>query len=139
MLRRDRFNPNRRFLLVIRQYRGGPASFPKGHVEAGETEIETAEREVFEETAVRIKIRSKFRETIRYSPAKGVLKDVVYFLAYTDRRELHARRGEIAETFWVDVSVANDVLEHENDRRVLEMALRFAEEEESTGVTNVTF
>lgn len=134
MLRRDKEDPSRRFLLVIRQYKGGPVSFPKGHVEEGETEIETAEREVFEETAVRINISSPFRETIRYSPARGVEKDVVYFLAYTDRRELRARRGEIAETFWVDVSRANDILEHDNDRHVLGKALQFADAEDTAKV-----
>lgn len=125
MLRRAKDDPSRLFLLVIRQYRGGPVSFPKGHVELGETEIETAEREVMEETAVRIKINSDFRETIRYSPARGVEKDVVYFLAYTDRRELHPRKGEIAEAFWVDVSRAKYILEHENDCNVLEKALAY--------------
>ena len=134
MLRRDADDPHRRFLLVIRQYRSVPVSFPKGHVEFGETEIETAEREVFEETAVRIKIRSAFRETIRYSPAKGVEKDVVYFLAYTDRREICPRRGEIAEAFWVDVSRANEVLDHANDRHVLKMALQYIASEEGVKV-----
>ena len=130
MLRRDKKNPLRRFLLVIRQFHGGPTSFPKGHVEAGETECQTAEREVFEETAVKIRIEHDFRETIRYSPARGVLKDVVYFVAYTDQRSLTPRRGEIAEAFWVDTARASEVLDHENDRKVFEKALEYIENEE---------
>lgn len=43
----------KRYILMIRQRRGGNRSFPKGHVEVGETELMTAEREVFEETSVR--------------------------------------------------------------------------------------
>ncbi len=129
MLRRDRKNPNRLFLLVIRQFRGGPVSFPKGHVEEGETERQTAEREVFEETAVRIKINCDFREKITYSPTKGVLKDVVYFLAYTSRYYLRPRRGEIAEAFWVELSRAKEMLDHANDRYVLEKALVYIENE----------
>ncbi len=134
MLRRDKHDPRRLFLLVIRQYKGGPVSFPKGHVEEGETEMQTAEREVYEETGVRIKIIDDFRETIRYSPTKGVEKDVVYFLAYTTFRELRARRGEIAETFWIDVRRANSILEHENDRYVLSRALEYIEEKEGARV-----
>ena len=134
MLRREKNDPSRCFLLVIRQYHGGPASFPKGHVEAGETERETAEREVLEETAVRIKIDCDFRETIRYSPARGVEKDVVYFLAYTNRSEIHPRRGEIAEAFWVDVRRACEVLDHANDRHVFEKALSYIENEENIAV-----
>ena len=36
----------RRYVLMIRHKHGGHRSFPKGHVEAGETEHETAIREV---------------------------------------------------------------------------------------------
>ncbi len=134
MLRRDRKDPRRLFLLVIRQYQGGPVSFPKGHVEEGETEQQTAEREVYEETGVRISISYSFRETIKYNPTRGVEKDVVYFLAYTTHRELRARKGEIAETFWIDVRRANSILEHENDRYVLSRALEYIEAEEGARV-----
>ena len=134
MLRRDKHDPARQFLLVIRQYKGGPVSFPKGHVEEGETEVQTAEREVYEETGVRIRISESFRETIRYSPTRGVEKDVVYFLAHTTFRYLRARKGEIAEAFWIDVRRANDILEHENDRYVLSRALEYIEEEEGARV-----
>ena len=132
MLRRDKKNPRRKFLLVIRQYRQGPTSFPKGHVEAEETEHQTAEREVFEETAVRIRISHDFRETIRYSPTKGVEKDVVYFVAYTEDRDLRPRRGEIAEAFWVDTAIASSVLDHDNDRHVFEKAMEYIENEEKS-------
>ena len=42
---------NRMYILMIRHRPGGYRSFPKGHVEAGETERQTAVREVREETA----------------------------------------------------------------------------------------
>lgn len=42
------------YILMIRHKAGGHRSFPKGHMEKGETETDTAEREVMEETAVRI-------------------------------------------------------------------------------------
>ena len=43
-----------RYVLMIKHSSQGHYSFPKGHVEAGETEIKTAEREVFEETGLRL-------------------------------------------------------------------------------------
>ncbi len=127
MLRRDKTDSGRTFLLVIRQYHGGPVSFPKGHVEAGESERETAIREVFEETAAEISIFGDFRETISYSPARGVEKEVVYFLATTESALIKARRGEIAEVFWVDVTRAVGVLDHENDRNVFKAAMKYIE------------
>jgi len=136
VLRRDKENKERRFLLVIRQYHGGPVSFPKGHVEEGETEQQTAEREVFEETAVRISIDCDFREKITYSPSKGVVKDVIYFLAETEQREIYARPGEIAEVFWIDVRRADRVLEHDNDKNVLKLALAYLD---SVGETEKEF
>ena len=60
---------------------GGHWAFPKGHVEAGESEEETAMREVREETGAQVRVRPGYREVTTYSPAKGVTKDVVFFVA----------------------------------------------------------
>lgn len=122
-----------RLVLLIRQYEGGPVSFPKGHVEPGETEKETAIREVFEETSVKIRIECDFRKTVHYSPAPGAEKEVVYFLGTTEQKSTSPNEGEIAEVFWADVRRASAVLEHENDRRVLDAALGYAEKNGFTG------
>ncbi|MEE0968519.1 MAG: NUDIX domain-containing protein [Clostridia bacterium] len=127
VLRRDKTDPRRRFLLVIRQYKNGPVSFPKGHVEPGESERETAAREVLEETAARINITGDFRETISYSPAKGVNKDVVYFLAETSDELVSPHEAEIAEAFWIDVLEAELILGHDNDRQVFRLAMEYIE------------
>lgn len=112
------------YILMIRHRRGGYRSFPKGHMEAGESERQTAVREVMEETSVRIRIRSPFRQRIRYSPTPGVSKDVIYFLARTENPEIHAREGEIAEVEWIPVRGAEPKLSHANDRAVFRAALR---------------
>ena len=113
----------REYILMIRHRQGGHRSFPKGHMEAGETEIMTAIREVYEETAVRVNIRSDFRETVHYAPMPGVKKEVVYFLTKTDREEIRPREGEIAEVEWVPLEAAETSLTHENDKTVLRAAL----------------
>ena len=77
----------RMYILMIRHKHGGHRSFPKGHVEAGETEHQTAIREVEEETAVKIRITSDFCEKVHYSPMPGVQKEVVYFMATTARSQ----------------------------------------------------
>lgn len=127
VLRKEKENTDGWYLLVIRQYAGGQISFPKGHVEAGETEKMTAEREVFEETAVKININYDFRETVRYQPMPGVEKEVVYFLAITESEETRPRENEIAEAFWIDVTKAQERLCHENDKRILREALDYLE------------
>ena len=112
------------YILMIRHKHGGHRSFPKGHVEPGETEHQTAIREVEEETAVRIRISSDFCEKVHYSPMPGVRKEVVYFMAFTDQKNTHPRDGEIADVDWVPVENAERSLTHENDKMVLRAALK---------------
>lgn len=117
-----------RYVLMIKHSPRGHHSFPKGHVEAGETEIRTAEREVFEETAVRIHINEKFRQPVFYRPKPGVKKEVVYFLAFTRQTEIKPRPGEIAEVAWIPMEEAEELLSHSNDRRVLSLAIQYVNE-----------
>ena len=69
--------------FLIEYMSQGHISLPKGHVENNETEIETALREIKEETSLDVIIDTNFREIISYSPKKGVIKDVVFFVAET--------------------------------------------------------
>ncbi len=111
------------YILMIRHKAKGNRSFPKGHVEPGESEYATAMREVMEETSSRIAIVSDFRSTVQYSPAPGVMKEVVYFLAFTTNADIHPREGEIAEVEWIPLEEAEDCLAHENDRMVFRAAM----------------
>jgi len=117
----------KKYVLMIKQSQASRFSFPKGHVESGESEFETAEREVFEETAVAIKITEDFRETVSYSPRPGVKKQVVYFVARTDEENIKPQAGEIVEVRWVEVGQAASMLGHANDRRVFSLALDYVQ------------
>jgi 8-oxo-dGTP pyrophosphatase MutT (NUDIX family) len=114
-----------RYVLMIKHSVHSHHSFPKGHVEAGESEIMTAEREVMEETSVRIHINEKFRQPVYYRPKPGVKKEVVYFLAFTKQVETSPRPGEVEQVEWVPVEKAIELLAHENDKRVLSMAIQY--------------
>lgn len=123
VLRRDKTN-GKYYVLMIRHRMGGHRSFPKGHMERGETERMTAVREVYEETAVQIRIRPDFRETVHYNPLPGVSKEVVYFLSETEQEAVKAREGEIAQVEWVPVESAEASLSHENDKTVFRAAIK---------------
>ena len=110
------------FVLMIRHKAKGNRSFPKGHVEAGESEYATALREVMEETSSRIAIISDFRATVNYSPSPGVMKEVVYFLGRVEDSSIRPRKGEIAQVEWVPLDAAERYLTHENDKKVLRAA-----------------
>ena len=117
----------KRYVLMIKQSQASRFSFPKGHVESGESETQTAEREVLEETSVAIKITDSFRETVSYSPRPGVKKQVVYFVAQTAQENIKPQAGEIVEVKWVEVGQAARMLGHANDRRVFSLALDYVQ------------
>ena len=52
-------------------------------------------------------------------------KEVVYFLAFTRQTEIKARPGEIAEVYWIPVEEAESLLAHDNDKRVLSLAVQY--------------
>ena len=106
-------------ILLVRHLKGRHVSFPKGHVEIGESEVHTAQREVFEETGLRVPIDRRFRAVNRYNIRPDTQKMVVIFAAITDQVELTPQPEEIAEAFWAPIDRANEYLTYERDRRIL--------------------
>lgn len=103
----------------------GHYGMPKGHVELGETEEETALREVFEETGISSYIIDGFREMITYSPKENVIKDVIYFVGETNDFETTPQISEVSEAFFTETSKAVDLVTHEEEKKVLEKAIEF--------------
>ena len=106
-------------VLLIRHARGKHISFPKGHMEPGELESHTAEREVLEETGIRIKVDRRYRAENRYNIRTDIQKLVVIFAAVTEQKELTPQPEEIADAFWVPVEEACNHLTYERDRKIL--------------------
>ena len=109
-------------ILLIKHVNSGHWSFPKGHVEFGETEVETALREVKEETGIDIIIDPTFREIVSFSPKKGTQKTVVYFIAKARHTDYTPQEEEIAEIRWVEIGRACSVLSYENDKSIVNKA-----------------
>ncbi|MGN0654825.1 MAG: bis(5'-nucleosyl)-tetraphosphatase [Oscillospiraceae bacterium] len=109
-------------ILLIKHVNSGHWSFPKGHVEEGETEAETAIREVKEETGLDIMLDTTFRETVQYYPRKDTQKVVVYFLAKAKSYELIPQEEEIAAIKWVEIGNAGALLTYENDKTIVNKA-----------------
>lgn len=113
------------YLLVLKHVMGGHWAFPKGHVEGSETEKETALREIKEETGLDVELRPGYRKRVFYSPKKGIEKEVVYFLAYSDTAKTQKQEGEIKEIIWVPIEEGHKYLTYRNDRRLLSGAKRY--------------
>lgn len=113
---------NEKVLLV--KHVSGHWDLPKGHIENEETEIETAVREIKEETNIDVEINENYRYTIEYSPEKDVWKEVVYFMATKKGGNLKAQESEIEEVQWVEFDEAIKKITFDNTKNVLEKAMK---------------
>lgn len=109
--------------LMIRE-KTGHWGFPKGHMEAGETEKQTALREVFEETGVRVRLLEGFRAGTEYDLRElpGTRKRVAFFLGEFQEQELRLQAGEVADFALVPYCKAMELLRHEDAKRILTRA-----------------
>ena len=91
-------------------------------MEGDETELETARREIKEETVLDVILDQTFRETVSYSPRRDTQKIVVYFLALARNYDFVPQEEEIAEIRWVDIVRAARMLTYENDKTIVNKA-----------------
>jgi bis(5'-nucleosidyl)-tetraphosphatase len=103
-------------------------SFPKGHLEAGESELDAAHREVREEVGlIGARPVSGFRRELRYSlGATSVEKCSVYFLARCPD-ELVLEPAEVSEVQWLGLEAALPLLGFDETRQMLRDADAFLE------------
>lgn len=102
-------------------------SFPKGHVEEGENEYQTAIREVKEETGIDIKIENGFRMESVYliGKKKNTEKKAVYFASLTTRAYVQPQFDEISAFRWFYEDDFPYDCSFENDRLIFDEALKF--------------
>lgn len=124
-----RENGDLKYLLV--EEASGFHSFPKGHIEIGETEEETAVREIKEETDLELSLITGFREISEYVPSErpDVLRQVVYFLAeYGDQCPKVVNPHEVRSLKSLDLQEALETLEYDNSRQLLLLADKYIAE-----------
>lgn len=120
-------------LYLIEQMLGGHWGFPKGHVEANENEKETALREIKEEVGLDVVIDCGFRAVDTYSPGDGIIKDVVYFVAYSKSTDTIMQIEEVRDIKWVKLNDAIDLIKFPSLQEILKMADNYLNK------TNCTF
>ena len=117
--------------FVIVRSREGVFGFPKGHMEAQETEADTALREIAEETGLSVKIMPGFRtEDSHVFTRHGEIREkhVVYFLAEFSNQTPKVQEAELSSIHLMDFDHAMQAFQFESSKRILTEAYNFLTE-----------
>ena len=109
-------------LVFILRHLSGYWGFPKGHPNPGETELETAKRELFEETQLSVDtvLSDKLLQE-KYSfrvEGKTIHKTVSYFIATVTCLDTVIDTKEAREGKWVDINEAPRYLTFKEAQRI---------------------
>ncbi len=111
--------------VLLVHHRAGHWAFPKGHGEVGETQRETAQRELLEETnlkVVRYLDETPYREAYFFRRGDEVVdKMVEYYLAEVEG-EVKVQLAELSSASWYPIADAVRRISFRETRRLCERA-----------------
>ena len=113
-------------VLIVNQ-RGNSWSLPKGHVESGEVLLETAKREIYEESGIKnlVYIKklgsySRYRIGLNFNDDRSELKEIHIFLFKTNEMSLNPIDEHNPEAKWVSPENVSGFLTHKKDKLFFE-------------------
>jgi bis(5'-nucleosidyl)-tetraphosphatase len=115
------------YLVLHYRFKGDYWDFPRGKIEKGETELQTARREIKEETDLSdIGFLEGFAQRTNWYyrlEGKNVYKEAVYFLAEAkgEKETVHISKEHI-EHLWLEFDDAMKRLTYKNTRAILQAA-----------------
>ncbi len=114
------------FLTVEYKKEKGYWGLVKGHVEKGETELETARREIYEEVGLKdLTFADGFRTEIIYNPYPNIEKLVVFFLAEAHSDHIQYLWNEHVDHQWLTIEAILPKLKYKLDGEVVSKAYAF--------------
>lgn len=109
-------------VLVVSQ-RGTSWSLPKGHIDPGESALEAARREIYEESGIRdleligeLGTYERRKIGVNGGDDRSELKAITMFLFRTSERLLRPVDPDNPEARWVERSKVATLLTHERDK-----------------------
>ncbi|MFC6260847.1 bis(5'-nucleosyl)-tetraphosphatase [Levilactobacillus fujinensis] len=124
-----RLKNNQPEYLLLKSATSNFWGFPKGHVEGNETDIETAVREIREETQLRATIDPEFHADLDYDMKNGHHKHVVLYTSQVPADVTITRQvEEISEYGWFAYQTARETLSYDNLKGLLDQANTYLED-----------
>jgi len=120
------------FLVVL--HKAGHWAFPKGHQEIGESTLDTAKRELYEETGIKdvtFGDEKEFSEQYSFEKESEIHnKNVKYFVGFVSNKETTTPeefKNEIEEIKWLNYTEASKTLTFEEARNLLDEVKQYLE------------
>ena len=114
---------NKKQVVVVNQNHDS-WSLPKGHIDPGESNLEAAKREIYEETGIKnVKLIKPLGNYGRYRIGldgkndKSEYKTIYIFLFYSNQTTLKPIDPINPEAIWVDFKKVTDILTHPEDKK----------------------
>ncbi len=124
------------YLVLHYHFKGDYWDFPRGKTEKEETEKQTAEREIKEETGLKIEFIEGFCETTHWFyrlKEENIYKEAVYFLAETTEEKVKIS-DEHLEYMWLEYEAAMKTLTYENTKEILKAAHAFLQKRNNSNL-----
>ncbi|MFA5652123.1 MAG: NUDIX domain-containing protein [Candidatus Paceibacterota bacterium] len=111
-------------ILIVKNTKGKHWGLPKGTHEKGETPLETATRELREETGIegyKIELEPSFSESHTYEiDGVGYYKTNTYYTCFVDKMFIGDKLDEIDEARWVSFEEAEKTITHKSCLEIVE-------------------
>lgn len=121
---------DKQWQVLLIQHQSGHWAFPKGHPEPGETPLETAERELFEETGLKVASYfsvETFSEHYFFTQQQQLIsKKVDYYLALVSGKVV-LQQEEIQASRWLSLNEAMSCMTFKEGKSLCLQAQRILE------------
>jgi len=113
-------------ILVVFQRQSNTWALPKGHIEAGESPVEAARREITEETGLTdLRLVRSLGYYVRGTKKRSdIRKHITMFLFESNAVDVEPRASDVAQCEWVPENNACEKLSYDEDASFLRKVLR---------------
>lgn len=125
------FKENGALLFLLVKHKGGHWGFPKGHVELGESEEQTATRELNEEVGIsRCELIKDFKYSQTYTFYRKdigkITKEAVFFLGLVESTKgIRIQEEELTGYGWFDYNETLEKIYFEGNKKMTRVAMKY--------------